>query len=214
MYSSVSIPQPIRHTVFKTARPRETPSTTIASDDAELISGMLGGNEQAFRRIVEEHGDAVARIVTGMLGRSAEVDDVVQDVFIKLHAHLNTFRGDASLRTFVTRMAINQSLDVLRKRKRQRWIQSWGSPADLDHAGVAFEGPEPMESSDLDASLRRVLDTLPEKQRMVVVLRLVEGLSTEETAAMLGIKYGTVLSRLKRATDQLKDTLTRSGLHP
>lgn len=180
-------------------------------DDSALVEQVLRGDEHAFRRIVEENLDAVSRTVTGMLGPSAEVDDVVQDVFIKLHANLATFRGDATLRTFITRMAINRSLDVLRQRKRRRWLQSWGLSSELDAAGWATPAPTSLEQKDLDLRLRGALNTLPEKQRTVVVLRLVEGLSTEETAQVLDIKYGTVLSRLKRATDHLREVLSGDG---
>ncbi len=180
-------------------------------DDSALVEQVVRGDEHAFRRIVDGHIDAVSRTVTGLLGPSAEVDDVVQDVFIKLHANLATFRGDATLRTFVTRMAINRSLDVLRQRKRRRWMQSWGLGSELDAAGAVAPAHTPLEQQDLDERLRKALDTLPEKQRTVVVLRLVEGLSTEETAQVLDIKYGTVLSRLKRATDQLRAVLSANG---
>ncbi|PIQ62853.1 MAG: hypothetical protein COV99_05020 [Bacteroidetes bacterium CG12_big_fil_rev_8_21_14_0_65_60_17] len=182
-----------------------------AVDDRVLVQQVLEGDERAFKRIVEEHFDAVARTVTGMLGASAEVDDAVQDVFIKLHANLATFRGDASLRTFVTRMAINRSLDVLRQRKRRRWMQTWGLASELDAAGATTPATTGLEQQDLDERLREALETLPRKQRTVVVLRLIEGLSTEETARVLDIKYGTVLSRLKRATDHLREVLSANG---
>jgi RNA polymerase sigma-70 factor (ECF subfamily) len=130
-------------------------------------------------------------------------------VFVKLHAHLDTFRGDASLRTFITRIAINRSLDVLRARKRRRWLQAWGTSSDLESAGGHVEATDSVADAERNRILRRALNTLPEKQRVVVLLRLVEDLSTEETANVLGIKYGTVLSRLKRGTDALKIELSR-----
>jgi len=212
--SSAAVITPVRMAALRVVR--VSPGGGYADragnvDESALVAEVLGGDERAFRRIVEGHLDAVSRTVTGMLGPSAEVDDVVQDVFIKLHANLATFRGDASLRTFVTRMAINRSLDVLRQRKRRRWMQTWGLTSELDAAGATTPATTNLEQQDLDERLRHAIDRLPQKQRTVVVLRLVEGLSTEETAQVLDIKYGTVLSRLKRATDHLREVLSANG---
>lgn len=212
--SSAAIIAPVRMPALRAVRVSHGNGRAERSgtfDDSALVEQVLRGDEHAFRRIVDGHIDAVSRTVTGLLGPSAEVDDVVQDVFIKLHANLATFRGDATLRTFVTRMAINRSLDVLRQRKRRRWMQSWGLSSELDAAGAVTPAHTPLEQKDLDLRLRGALNTLPEKQRTVVVLRLVEGLSTEETAQVLDIKYGTVLSRLKRATDHLREVLSGDG---
>ncbi len=173
------------------------------STEEQLIIATLDGNEDAFRRIVERYIDEVSRTVTGMLGAGPEIDDVVQEVFIKLHRSLHTFRGEASLKTFVVRMAINKSLDALRKRKRMRWLQPWSNedpwepPAD-DRSDRGLTSKEEM------AALRHAVDKLPESQRAVVVLRLIEDYSTEETARILGVPYGTVLSRLKRGVEKLK----------
>ncbi|MEQ9103964.1 MAG: RNA polymerase sigma factor [Rhodothermales bacterium] len=172
-------------------------------------AAIRNGDERAFRRLVEEHLDSVTRTVTGLLGNTQEVDDVVQEVFVKLHANMDTFRGDATLRTFITRIAINRSLDVLRARKRRRWLQAWGTSSDLESAGGSVEATDSVADAERNMALRRALNALPEKQRIVVLLRLVEELSTEETANVLGIKYGTVLSRLKRGTDALKIELSR-----
>ncbi len=177
--------------------------------DQVQTTAIRNGDERAFRRLVEEHLDSVTRTVTGLLGNTQEVDDVVQEVFVKLHANLDTFRGDASLRTFITRIAINRSLDVLRARKRRRWLQAWGTSSDLEAAGGSVEATDSVAEAERNQMLRRALNALPEKQRVVVLLRLVEELSTEETANVLGIKYGTVLSRLKRGTDALKIELSR-----
>lgn len=209
MMPAMTIPFPVHERKLSSSR-AGTPGGSAANvwDDNSIVEAVGHGDEQAFRRLVEEHLDSVTRTVTGLLGNTADVDDVVQEVFVKLHAHLGTFRGDASLRTFVTRIAINRSLDVLRVRKRRRWLQSWGTSADLEAAGGSVEAIDLPAESDQAAVLRRALNTLPESQRIVVLLRLVEELSTEETANVLGIKYGTVLSRLKRGMDALKTELS------
>lgn len=173
------------------------------SDEQTLIAACLDGRDEAFRIIVDRFMDEVSRTVTGMLGPVVEVDDVVQDVFIKLHRSIASFRGDATLKTFVIRMAINRSLDVLRKKKRTRWLQPWAYAEDLDPASDD-RTDEDLTLNERSMELRRAIDRLPDKQKSVIVLRLVEDLSTEETAKTLGIPYGTVLSRLKRGIDRLR----------
>ncbi len=183
------------------------------STEEQLIAGTLDGNEDAFRLIVERYIDEVSRTVTGMLGAGLEIDDVVQEVFIKLHRSLHTFRGESTLKTFVVRIAINKSLDALRKRKRMRWLQPWSheEPWEPDSGERADQGIT--DSEDL-LILRQAVDRLPENQRAVVVLRLIEQYSTEETARILNVPYGTVLSRLKRGVEKLKkDLRNTTGNH-
>ena len=179
--------------------------------EREWIDATLEGDEHAFRRIVDSYIDEVSRTVTGMLGPCPEIDDVVQEVFIKLHRSLASFRGEASLKTYVVRMAINKSLDALRKRKRARWMQPF-SPEDPWEPVADDVADSGLANQERHASLRRAVNRLPEGQRAVVVLRLIEDYSTEETARILDIPYGTVLSRLKRGVEKLKKELgTTSG---
>lgn len=154
--------------------------------------------------LVERYETKVAATVIGMLGRGPEADDVGQETFIRLYRSLGRFRGDSSLGTYVTRIAINQSLKALEKRRT--WRQRFFSPRD-DQQYV----PEPqadrdttLEDNERRVLVNRALDLLTPDHRAVVVLRLMEGYSTRETATMLGIPTGTVMSRLKRATDLLR----------
>lgn len=177
-----------------------------SSTEEQLIAATLKGNDDAFRRIVERYIDEVSRTVTGMLGAGPEIDDVVQEVFIKLHRSLHTFRGDAALKTFLIRMAINKSLDALRKRKRMRWMQPWSHDDPWEPPSQETSDQHLMQREEI-AHLRNAVDRLPGGQRAVVVLRLIEDYSTEETSRILGIPYGTVLSRLKRGVEKLKQDI-------
>jgi RNA polymerase sigma-70 factor, ECF subfamily len=181
------------------------------SSDAELIDASMDGNDNAFRFVVERFMDDVSRTVTGMLGPVPEVDDVVQEVFIKLHRSLASFRGDASLKTFVVRMAINKSLDALRKRKRAAWLKPWTDVQEFEHQTTEGSDTE-ITSRERRSELRNAINKLPENQRAVIVLRLIEDISTEETSRILDVPYGTVLSRLKRGLDRLRIELGESAL--
>ena len=198
---------------------RSSPSVSIPSSprvlstdsDAELIDASMGGNDYAFRLLVERFMDEVSRTVIGMLGPVSEVDDVVQEVFIKLHRSLPSFRGDATLKTFIVRMAINKSLDALRKRKRAAWLKPWTEVGEYDHQTTDGTDTE-ITSRERRTELRRAINKLPENQRAVIVLRLIEDISTEETSRILDVPYGTVLSRLKRGLDRLRSELGDSVL--
>ena len=156
-----------------------------------------------MRLIVERHADGLTRTVAVLLGPVAEVDDVVQEVFLAFFDTLDRYRGDAPLAVYLKRIAVNRALDALRRRKRRR-----ARFTDSEEvAGLSAPKTDPLEHAERDALVRRAVAALPPKQRAVVVLRMIEGHSTEETARMLGVPYGTVLSRLSRALDKLKGLL-------
>ncbi len=169
--------------------------------DEELVLRAHNGDMDALGVLVERHQGVVTRTVAAMLGRTPEVDDTVQDVFIRFYDSLDRYRGDASLETYLRRIAINRSLDVLRRRKRTRSIfTSLGAPGDSTR-------PAAFENFDRAEHVHRAVQSLRPHYRSVVVLRLLEGYTTRETAQILGVPVGTVLSRLSRASKMLRRTL-------
>jgi RNA polymerase sigma-70 factor (ECF subfamily) len=182
-----------------------------ASDpsDADLIDRARDGQSWAFRQLVERYEDQVAATVIGMLGPGPEADDVGQETFIRFYESLDQYRGDAELGTYLTRIAINQSLKALKRRKR--WYERfWSRDADPD-AALTREPPVPgdeeIDARDRAELVHRALEHLSDDHRAVVVLRLLDGYSTRETAEMLDIPEGTVMSRLYRATSTLESLL-------
>ncbi len=198
------------HTVFDsnsvliTSKPQ---SPEAPADDSALVARAKTGDRKAFRVLVERHQQSVALTVVSMLGRTSEVDDVVQDVFLRCYQTLDRFRGDASFSTYVKKIAINKSLDVLRRRKRflGRFLSRDDETRYL--AEPAMDVADEVEKNEQAKLVHAAIDLLPVKHRVVVVLRMIEGYSTEETADMLDLAYGTVLSRLSRAQKKLKDIL-------
>ncbi len=176
--------------------------------DEELVARAREGDRKAFRLLVERYEDDIAATVVAMLGPTGEVDDIVQEAFIRFYQTLDRFRGEATVSTYLKRIAINRALDALRRRKRllsrfrSRDDETYGSP----EPSIEEEGN--LEARERARLVHQAIDALPPKHRAVVVLRLIEGYSTEETAEMLGIPYGTVLSRLSRAHTKLKELLT------
>lgn len=177
-------------------------------DDRQLLLRAADGDESAFRAIVERHEQAVARVVTAMLGPGDDADDVGQVTFVRLFRAKTAFRGDAQLRTYLTRIAINLSCDVLeRRRKQSRWLRLTGGGADEEVRLAAPDTADPVETSERNETVRQAVESLDAKHKAVVVLRILEERSTRDTAVLLGVPEGTVMSRLMRALAKLKTTL-------
>jgi RNA polymerase sigma-70 factor, ECF subfamily len=178
-----------------------------AGPDADLIRRSLGGDETAFRAIVERYQDRVAATAIGMLGVGAEAEDVGQETFIRLYRALSKIRGESSLGTYLTRIAINLSLDAARRRQKRRFWFRIGESEDVLPPELVVEDREADEQSERRDWVQRAVLRLEPKHRAVVTLRLIQGYSTLETASLLGIPEGTVLSRLSRALDKLRPLL-------
>ncbi|GAB4425832.1 MAG: RNA polymerase sigma factor [Bacteroidia bacterium] len=179
---------------------------TTSLHDTELLDRARRGDQTAFGQLVQRYQARVAATVIGMLGPGEDAEDVGQEVFIRFYRSLDQYRGEAALATYLTRIAINLSLNALkRRRRRQRWQRLWGDSAVPDL-------PDPAQDNDRDddrALLEQGLRRLDPDARAVITLRLIEGYSTQETADLLGIKLGTVLSRLSRAQEKLRQILDK-----
>jgi len=173
-------------------------------DDAQLIQATLGGDEQAFKTLVQRYESRVAATVFGMLGKCPEAEDVGQETFIRFYHSLENFRGESGVGTYLTRIAINLSLNELKRRKRRSLIffrKQDGEQWDIEDETAnrpAGGGKE---------IVQRAIQELDPQYRAVIVLRLLEGYSTEETAQVLNVPLGTVLSRLSRGQQRLKQLL-------
>ena len=184
-----------------------------ALEDAALVDAARAGSEDAFRKLVERHEVRVASVVIRMLGDTAEAEDVGQETFIRFYRGLRKFRGHASVGTYLTRIAVNLSLNELKKRRRRSIFIPFGP------VGKAYDEPEkeyadPRASAEYDDTSDRIQQALKELKpefRSVIVLRLMEGYSTKETAEILEIPVGTVLSRLRRSQEKLKTLLISSN---
>ena len=170
------------------------------ASDAALVGRVLAGDRLAFRTLVERFEGTVAGVVHGMLGHDSDADDVGQEAMVKLYGALSTFRHEASLKTFVTRIAINCCFDHLKKRKR--FFRRFRAMDDA----LNETQPDPMDRTgraEERQAVLRAMASLEPAFRSVVVLRLLEGHSTLETAEILNVPEGTVLSRLARARKHL-----------
>jgi RNA polymerase sigma-70 factor (ECF subfamily) len=179
-------------------------SKTIRTDQ-ELIIKSRNGDNNAFKELIKKYEHQVAATVIGMLGHCEEAEDIGQETFIRFYQSLNKFRGEASVGTYLTRIAINLSLNEIKRRQRQRKL--FFSKSD-DKIKNMPDLNRAKENKELKKIVQAGIQKLEPKFRAVIVLRLIDGYSTKETAQILKLPVGTVLSRLARAQKKLKEILT------
>ncbi|MBU1937632.1 RNA polymerase sigma factor [bacterium] len=176
--------------------------------DAELLAQIRGGDQEAFKKLVERFESLVAATVIGMLGKGEDAEDVGQETFIKFYRSLDKFRGDSKIGTYLTRIAINLSLDALRRRKRNK-LRFWSyEEEEVLPDELTVQGEKEIDARERKELVQRAIQSLEPKQRAIVVMRMINGYSTKETAELLGMPLGTVLSRLSRAQEKLKQLLS------
>ena len=183
-----------------------------ALDDAELVRRVQAGEHAAFRAIMQRCNQRMFRVVRGVIHDEAEAEDVVQDAYVRAYEHIGGFRGESSLPTWLTRIALNEAYARLRRRRETVDIeQTQLTTADASNV-LAFPGTgeDPLETaarSQLRHLLEQAIDALPEAFGLVYVLREIEGCSVEETAAALQLREETVKTRLHRARRLLRAAL-------
>jgi len=192
-------------------------STGIAydrMDDNGLVALARGSDPRAFREIMTRHNRRLYRVARGVLGDDAEAEDVVQDAYLNAFRSLESFRGEASLATWLTRIALNEALGRKRRRRPTVDIADLDKLAEQEARVVIFPGVQATPNPETEASraetrrlLEQAVDHLPEPFRIVFVLRELEQMSIEETAAQLQLRPETVKTRLHRARRLLREAL-------
>lgn len=193
----------------------QTPETQEIHPDVALVARAREGDVQAFEKLVKQYDRQVFRIAQHITQNREDAEDVVQDAFLKAYEKLDQFQGNSKFYTWLVRIAVNESLMRLRRRRTGKMVsidedvetEEGSMPRDL-----ADWSPDPEQlygQSELADILRKTIQGLPPGFRIVFVLRDVEGLSTEETAETLGLSVPAVKSRLLRARLQLRERLSR-----
>lgn len=190
--------------------------TAAVLDDAELARRVAGQDTTAFEALMRRYNARLFRVARAILKDDAEAEDALQEAYMAAYSHIASFRANATLSTWLTRIVINEALGRLRRRKRDVVVPFAPTvhndhdeeiPIVSDHPSASPEG------ATLRAELRRLLerriDALPVAFRTVFLLREVEELSVEETAECLSIPEPTVRSRLFRARALLRESLSR-----
>jgi RNA polymerase sigma-70 factor, ECF subfamily len=177
------------------------------TEEINLIRASLNGDKKAFGEIVTRYQKMVARTIKAMLGDTVFAEDIGQEVFIKLYYSLSEFRGDAKLSTYIQKIAVNLTLNELKRRKRFFSMFSQKANNEMHEFEVADHDTE--ERKEASEIVNKALLALDPKFRVIVIMRMLQGYTTKETAEILDLPLGTVLSRLSRAQEQLRNILIK-----
>ncbi len=191
---------------------------TLSDDlpDAEVARRIAAGDQPAFEVLMRKHNRRLYRVARAVLRDDAEAEDAVQLAYLHAYEAIDSYRGESRLSTWLTRIVVNESLMRVRKRRRESMVIPLESPSGESDM-VMIENIESSAELPDTAAMRgetrvlieRCIDALPEIFRTVFVLRALEELSVEETAASLDIPEATVRTRFFRARSLLREALAR-----
>ncbi len=190
-------------------------ATGKPEDEDRLVALLKEGNQAAFRLLIRTHQSKIYSTAYGITLDREESLDIAQEVFLRVHQKIDTFRGESSLSTWLHRITVNLCLNWKRRwARRFRWRHQpleRNEGGDYAELGTSDTAPETLyEKKELQDIVWRHLKKLPEEARAVLVLKEIEGLSYDDIARTLNIKTGTVSSRLFYAREKLRKGLEKS----
>ncbi|HWZ36763.1 MAG TPA: RNA polymerase sigma factor [Bradyrhizobium sp.] len=186
-----------------------------AAGDAELVRRALIRDETAVRAIIKANNRRLYRLARCILRNDGEAEDVVQETYVRAFTHLADFRGDSSLSTWLSRIAMNEALGRLRRQRASVELSSLPQGAleaqiiQFPLMSAAGDPEQSMAQREIQHVVEAAIDELPEPFRMVFITRVVEGMNVEETAEILDLKPETVKTRLHRARAMLRDNVEK-----
>lgn len=181
--------------------------------DNTLVKQSKKGDLDAFEQLVKRYQNKIYNLACRFLGNRVDAYDLAQETFIRLYQSLPRFRGESSLRTWLYRITVNVCRDELRRQKRRNIVSVEDKKADTEnnnvygnylHAGVSSP-EEILERKEFCSKVQSCLYSLPEKHRLILVMREIQGMSYEEIAEILQCPRGTVKSRLSSARQVFKE---------
>lgn len=187
--------------------------------EKKIIEKVLGGDANAFEELVLKYEKTVYNLALRMVGDRDDASDMTQEAFIKAYGSLSSFRGDSKFSVWIYRIATNVCLDFLRSKSRKQQVSLTVSDDDDEDAQLDIPDPkaDPEQQLIKKISMQSVeegLKTLPDKQRQILVMRELGGMSYAEIGAALSLEEGTVKSRIFRARKRLCTFLLDSGNIP
>ncbi len=178
----------------------------------ELIVQLQQGNEQAFKKLVEEWQDKVYNTAVGMVQNEDDADEITQDVFVQVYQSISSFKGEAKFNTWLYKIVISKSLDHLKKIKRKKRFaiikNLLGNTSEAEKYAVEFNHPGVLtENKERAAELFKALKQLPEKQLIAFTLHKLEAQKHEEIAAIMNLSVQAIESLIARAKGNLRKIL-------
>ena len=177
------------------------PQILQLDDDFSLIQKFIEGDESTFKTLVQRHKDKIRNIIYLMLNNTDSVDDIAQDVLITVYRNLKNFRFESQFSTWLYRITVNKCKDHMRKVK----IRSIFTPITNDEEHPSYTPS--VENKDVSEIVQKAISRLPEKLRVPLLLKDIEGLSYQEISEAMNCEIGTVKSRIFRAREGLRSLL-------
>ena len=184
-----------------------TAAPSATSGDMQLVRRALARESDAFRAIMKAHNQRLYRIARGVARNDSEAEDIVQEAYVRAFASLGAFRGDSSLATWLSRIVINEALGRLRKARRTVAMPEPQAEIIQFPLNPSDDPERTMAQRQILKLVEQATDSLPDVYRTVFVARVIEGLSIEETADLLGVRSETVKTRLHRARALVRKAL-------
>lgn len=185
------------------------------SNDVDLARRALARDGSAFRTIMQTHNRKLYRIARSIVRNDSEAEDVVQEAYVRAFTHLESFRGDSSLATWLARIVMNEALGRLRKQRPTVDLATFEAQrpqAEIIPFPLTTNPDDPertMAQREILRLVEQATDNLPEVYRIVFITRVIEGMSVEETAELLGVRPETVKTRLHRARRLVREQLDK-----
>ncbi|MBX9819226.1 RNA polymerase sigma factor [Afipia birgiae] len=197
------------------AQGQHQPHPIASPDDFDLVQRAIARDGDAFRSIMQRYNQRLYRLARSILRNDAEAEDAVQEAYVRAFTHLDSFRGDSSLATWLSRITINEALGRLRTQRPTVdfvTFEAQRTPAEIIQFPLTSKSDDPertMAQRQLLQLVEQTTDNLPEVYRVVFITRVIEGLSVEDTAEILGLRPETVKTRLHRARKLVREQLDK-----
>ncbi len=196
----------------------EALQTTVAEEklsDHALIEATRNGDEQAFAEIVSRYRNQITNFLYRFLNDYDEAVDLAQETFVRVYFAIDRYHTQYAFSTYIYRIAANLAISEIRRRKRRRLLSLTGLFQSDDDSQVEFQPPDTRNLPDADLieaeqsrTIAKAIAALPEKYRVPIILRDIEGKSYDEIAEIMGLGLGTTKSRISRARGLLKEKLS------
>ncbi|MBE6992168.1 MAG: sigma-70 family RNA polymerase sigma factor [Ruminococcaceae bacterium] len=186
------------------------------ADERKLVRLAKKGDTDAFEQLVEMHSDRIYSIALRMVGNPTDAEDLAQEAFLRIWRGLEGFNMDSKFSTWAYRLTTNVCIDFLRKEKKNNNVSLFtedddGEESELEIADERYSPQQKLEQDQLRQTVDRAMNSLDPQYRQILTLRELGGLSYDEIAQQLGLKEGTVKSRIARAREQMRKLLTADG---
>jgi len=175
--------------------------------DEEILRKIAEKDPYAFRQFFEQYQELVFHVCLGILNNRQQAEDATQDVFFQIYRSAKSFRSESKVSTWLYRISVNRSLNILRRNRRQRWFRRLDELLEHGPDQIASSQKTPdqeLEEKEQHQRLRQTIDSLPPNQKTVFVLHKYEGLSYKRISEILNISLSSVESRMFRAKKYLQ----------